>query len=424
MMLSPRVDAIARAVHLGGAGRDDRLVLAVLLAPFLIIAMWLGAERSARQLISRAPAPIAAETSPRAPVAEAPKPMPVTAGAAIDPSSVTPAPAPESVAPALDLPALALLIEPTAETRLDVAPMPAAPAIPLPSLALLIERPSVVDAAPASQPQPEATQLPALALVIEPPAPVLSRLEPLIATPTPPLASLAPSVEPPALLPALERLVERTTEPPVCAAGDEVLRPPTGVARTASAPSDPAQFGIALAKAATAQIAGITIYNPKYLRIAYPMGDVPPLFGVCTDVIVRAYRTLGIDLQALIQETGLGRGDRNIDHRRVEILRNFLTRHGQTLPITDLAEDYQPGDIVTYYRPQNRSSTSHIAIVTDQLAPSGRLMIVHNRGWGPELEDALFVDKITGHYRFTGLSDAPKSDARSGKRRLARQSAP
>jgi uncharacterized protein YijF (DUF1287 family) len=178
---------------------------------------------------------------------------------------------------------------------------------------------------------------------------------------------------------------------------------------------------LALAAAARAQLRDLVIYNPTYFRIRYPMGDVPSLFGVCTDVIVRAYRTLGIDLQALIQETGSGRGDRNIDHRRVEVVRRFFSRHGAGLPITDLSEDYQPGDIVTYYRPQNRSSTSHIAIVTDQLAPSGRPMIIHNRGWGPQLEDALFVDKITGHYRFTGLANASKIEAGVKKSRVAHQ---
>ncbi len=134
------------------------------------------------------------------------------------------------------------------------------------------------------------------------------------------------------------------------------------------------------------------------------MGDVAGLYGVCTDVVVRAYRALGIDLQELIYTTKAGRGDRNIDHRRVDIVRKFLQTYGQSLAVSEFAEDYRPGDIVTYYRPQNRSSTSHIAVVSDTLAPSGRLMIIHNRGWGPQLEDALFVDKITGHYRYSGMA--------------------
>jgi uncharacterized protein YijF (DUF1287 family) len=160
------------------------------------------------------------------------------------------------------------------------------------------------------------------------------------------------------------------------------------------------RFGDRLAEAARAQLGEFVIYNDAYRRIAFPMGDVPPLFGVCTDVVIRAYRALGIDLQELVAKTRVGSGDTNIDHRRTETLRRFFASRGQSLPITTFPEDYQPGDIVTYYRPQNRHSRSHIAIVSDQIAPSGHPMIVHNRGWGPQMEDALFVDQITGHYRF------------------------
>ncbi|MBS0242762.1 MAG: DUF1287 domain-containing protein [Proteobacteria bacterium] len=206
--------------------------------------------------------------------------------------------------------------------------------------------------------------------------------------------------------------------PPVC------LAPPVTkeAAGERVAPDDPIAFGRALSAAALAQTKQFTIYNPKYVSISYPMGDVSPLFGVCTDVVVRAYRALGIDLQAIIQETRSGRGDRNIDHRRVEVVRGFLARFGEKLPITDLAEDYRPGDLVSYHRPQNHSTTSHIAIVTDRIAPSGRPMIVHNRGWGPELEDALFVDAITGHYRFAGLRGATHAAVPpSNLRHLARR---
>lgn len=161
-------------------------------------------------------------------------------------------------------------------------------------------------------------------------------------------------------------------------------------------------FGLRLAKAAEAQTASFVIYNDAYRTISYPMGDVSGLFGVCTDVIVRAYRALGLDLQALVQEARAGTGDRSIDHRRTEILRRFFSTQGESLPITSYPEDYRPGDIVTYYRPQNRRTRAHIAIVSSVMAPSGRPMIVHNRGWGPELEDALFVDQITGHYRYRG----------------------
>lgn len=182
--------------------------------------------------------------------------------------------------------------------------------------------------------------------------------------------------------------------------------------------ADPKRFGEALAAAAHDQLNDVVIYNARYARIAYPLGDVAPIYGVCTDVVVRAYRTLGIDLQQLIFTTKSGRGDAHIDHRRVEVLRRFLDRFGEKRPLTDFPEDYLPGDIVTYYRPQNRSSTAHIAIVSNRIAPSGRHMIIHNRGWGPQLEDALFVDKITGHYRFGGMKDqSPSQSISAGLRR-------
>lgn len=168
-------------------------------------------------------------------------------------------------------------------------------------------------------------------------------------------------------------------------------------------PADAEAFGMALAQAARTQLDDFVIYNDRYTRLAYPMGDVNPMYGVCTDVIIRAYRALGIDLQALVQTTRSGSGDPNIDHRRVDTLRRFLQRHGETLPISNFAEDFRPGDIVTYWRPQNRHSRTHIAIVSDMIGPSGRPLIIHNRGWGPQQEDGLFVDQITGHFRFSGL---------------------
>lgn len=169
------------------------------------------------------------------------------------------------------------------------------------------------------------------------------------------------------------------------------------------APQNAEDFGIALAQAAREQLGEFVIYNDKYVSIAYPGGDVHPMYGVCTDVVIRAYRSFGIDLQELVQLTRSGTGDANIDHRRVEVLRRFLSRYGDALPISTFAEDYRPGDIVTYHRPQNRHSRTHIAIVSDETSPSGRPLIIHNRGWGPQQEDALFVDEITGHYRFRSL---------------------
>lgn len=173
----------------------------------------------------------------------------------------------------------------------------------------------------------------------------------------------------------------------------------------------PAVFGGALAKAAEAQTSEFVVYSDKYRAISYPNGDVQPLYGVCTDVIIRAYRALGIDLQRLVHESRLGSGDVSIDHRRTDTLRRFFAAFGQSLPITDAPEDYFPGDIVTYNRPQNRHSRAHIAMVSNVVSPAGRYMIVHNRGWGPALEDALFVDQITGHYRYRAAPALPRPPA-------------
>ena len=171
-------------------------------------------------------------------------------------------------------------------------------------------------------------------------------------------------------------------------------------------PGDAESFGLALAAAARNQLKDFVIYNDRYTRLQYPMGDVHPMYGVCTDVIIRAYRALGLDLQELVQKTKSGSGDPNIDHRRVDTLRKFFSRFGESLPISTFAEDYRAGDIVTYWRPQNRHSRTHIAIVSDMIGPSGRPLIIHNRGWGPQQEDGLFVDEITGHYRFSGITGA------------------
>lgn len=153
-------------------------------------------------------------------------------------------------------------------------------------------------------------------------------------------------------------------------------------------------------------------YDGSYFSIPYPNGDVPSDIGVCTDVIIRTYRALGTDLQVLVHEDmsatfeaypsrriwGLTRPDRNIDHRRVPNLQVFFERHGETLPITDKAEDYLPGDIVSWMLPGN---LPHIGIVTDRVAEeTGNPLIVHNIGSGPNLDDMLFSYTITGHYRY------------------------
>lgn len=151
-------------------------------------------------------------------------------------------------------------------------------------------------------------------------------------------------------------------------------------------------------------------YDPSYFSIAYPNGDVPADKGVCTDVVIRAYRKLGIDLQKEVHEDmrahfqlypkmwGLSRTDQNIDHRRVPNLMTFFKRHGVVKPMTLDPEDYLPGDIVCW---NLRGAITHIGIVAKHKAPnSQRHLIIHNIGAGQVLEDCLFRYRIIGHYRF------------------------
>ncbi len=151
-------------------------------------------------------------------------------------------------------------------------------------------------------------------------------------------------------------------------------------------------------------------YDGSYLLIDYPAGDVPDSVGVCTDLIVRAYRALGVDLQQEVHEDmidnfseypdiwGQTAPDPSIDHRRVLNLQVFFRHRGEELAVTDAAADYQPGDLITWMLPGN---LPHIGIVTNRCSPDAkRPMIVHNIGRGPEIEDSLFDYPITGHYRF------------------------
>lgn len=168
-----------------------------------------------------------------------------------------------------------------------------------------------------------------------------------------------------------------------------------------------------LIDAATAQTAYTTGYDGAYRRIPYPNGDVPRETGVCTDVVIRAYRKFGIDLQKLVhedmakhfslypQQWGLSKPDSNIDHRRVPNLQVFFTRFGVKLPVTDKADNYKPGDIVTWDLSYPGRPLPHIGIVTDKKSADGaRPMIVHNIGRGAAIDDTLFEYKITGHYRY------------------------
>jgi len=152
-------------------------------------------------------------------------------------------------------------------------------------------------------------------------------------------------------------------------------------------------------------------YNPAYVSLKYPGGDVPSYMGVCTDVIIRTYRkALNYDFQKAVHEDmkanfsvypkiwGHSRADKNIDHRRVPNLETFLTRQGADLEITQNAKDYQPGDIVSWRF--FRGGTAHIGIVTNRKSRDGTPLIVHNIGAGPEEDNILFKYEIVGHFRF------------------------
>lgn len=168
-----------------------------------------------------------------------------------------------------------------------------------------------------------------------------------------------------------------------------------------------------LVKAAEGQIGVTLTYDAAYRRISYPGGDVPREIGVCTDVIVRAYRDgLGIDLQKLVHEDmrrafsayprlwGLASTDSNIDHRRVPNLRTFFQRRGAAVAVSKSAADYRPGDVVSQVLPDGRP---HIGIVSATLNDAAAApLLIHNIGRGTRAEDILFLLEITGHYRYSG----------------------
>ena len=171
-----------------------------------------------------------------------------------------------------------------------------------------------------------------------------------------------------------------------------------------------------LLDAAHAQVGVTRLYDGSYVRLAYPGGDVPADRGVCTDVVIRALRATGLDLQQAVHEDmrrdfaaypalwGLRRPDRNIDHRRVPNLETWLRRAGHSLPASTRAADYRPGDLVGWRLP---GGLPHIGIVSDRRAPdgSGRLMVVHNIGNGARVEDVLLAWPPVGHFRL--FPDAP-----------------
>ncbi len=152
------------------------------------------------------------------------------------------------------------------------------------------------------------------------------------------------------------------------------------------------------------------VYDPSYFSMAYPGGDVPAGKGVCTDVVVRAFRGMGLDLQKEVHEDmqahfssypsnwGLTRTDKNIDHRRVPNLQTFFKRKGKSIAITTQSKDYLPGDVVAW---NLGGGTTHIGIVSSiKSKDDKRYQIVHNIGAGQVLEDCLFSFKIIGHYRY------------------------
>jgi len=165
-----------------------------------------------------------------------------------------------------------------------------------------------------------------------------------------------------------------------------------------------------LSDAALDEVGVTTSYDPAYAKLSYPGGDVPPDRGVCTDVVIRALRKAGVDLQVLVHEDkkkspeayprdwGDLPPDANIDHRRVPNLMVFFRREGKQLPVTSQDSDYLPGDIVVWRLP---SGLLHVGMAVDRLAPgTNRHLMVHNIGEGARCEDVLFAFTLVGHYRW------------------------
>jgi uncharacterized protein YijF (DUF1287 family) len=169
-------------------------------------------------------------------------------------------------------------------------------------------------------------------------------------------------------------------------------------------------YGLRLSAAAEERATHSVVYDASYQQISYPNGDVAADKGVCADEVVRAYRLLGIDLQRLVHEDmvrdfsayptrwGLKAPDKNIDHRRVPNLATFFTRQGASLPVSANADDYKPGDVVAWALADGRP---HIGMVTERRSGDGkRPLVMHNIGFGPQIEDMLFGLTITGHFRY------------------------
>lgn len=181
--------------------------------------------------------------------------------------------------------------------------------------------------------------------------------------------------------------------------------------------TEPKTFSERLSQAAISIIDPSINYDPSYFKIDYPNGDIPKNKGVCTDVIIRSYRILNIDLQKEVHEDmvenfslypnlkkwGMTKTDTNIDHRRVPNLEVFFERKGTKLAISQNAKDYKTGELVTW---TINDKLPHIGIVTNKKSVDGkRNLIVHNVGGGQVLEDCLFKYKIVGHYKYEEISN-------------------
>ncbi len=173
-------------------------------------------------------------------------------------------------------------------------------------------------------------------------------------------------------------------------------------------------MALALARAAEARADLPTLYDPSYVELVYPGGDVPIDRGVCTDLVVRAYRDVGIDLQKLVHEDmsrafdaypsrsiwGMGEPDPSIDHRRVPNLMVFFRRHGQAVTASSDASGYMAGDIIAW---NLGGGLTHIGILTSRQVPgTRRLLVAHHVGGPPRKDDSLFRWEIIGHYRYLG----------------------
>jgi len=200
------------------------------------------------------------------------------------------------------------------------------------------------------------------------------------------------------------------------ASGQTADARPVQAAQTRATPERPSSgsaFLDKLVEAAVERTSREVRYDPTYFVIPYPGGDVPEEVGVCTDEVIRSYRKVGVDLQKEVHEDmkesfaayprkwGLKKPDTNIDHRRVPNLMVFFGRQGAALPVTQVARDYRPGDVVTW---DLGGGLTHIGLVVNvpSEADPERMQIVHNIGAGPKMEDVLFNWTVTGHYRYEG----------------------